>query len=311
MLRPVASLSQGFTLLELLVTVVVIGALASALMIYSQGADEKARLASLQNDLRSYALAQEMRLADTDRFAPHPDSMAGYSLPRGVRVVSAAASGAGAWHLVLQHRNGERCGQVGGPRAERDPASSSWCSVLNGPGLHDYSFEGGTLAGFDSWSERSWALEPTVPGSLTPDGDPSVMATGEHWIEGNQLLPYEAGRTYTVSAWFRNVGAGSAGTSVIYAGLLGYEADGVTPINQRGDATRGCAHYVPKSAQALELGSDWVKLEGSFSGWGKTNPCGVTSVLRAGVAYVRPVVLVNYRGRLNKTEVGSLRVQVK
>jgi type II secretory pathway pseudopilin PulG len=305
---------SGITILEMLVAVVVISILAAVLIVRYQGAEEKARLATLQNDLRSYATAQELRFADRSAFAQHPDSLSGYALSSGVRVVSASATGARSWALVLEHAKGERCGRTGGLGAFQRATSGTWCGMLEAAGTHSYTFEGGSLNGFDSWSENpNESLGVAEPGSPTPDGEPSIRVTGEHWIEGERLIPYEAGKTYTVSASFRNVELGAASDHYIYLGLLGYAADGTTPINQKGGATRGCAHWVAGSAKRHTPSEGWLHLSGSFSGWVDTRVSCATggSGLHKGVAYVRPVALVNYKEQDGKTEVGSIRLEVR
>jgi type II secretory pathway pseudopilin PulG len=123
----------GITVLEILVGVVVISTLSAVLIVRYQGAEEKARLASLQADLRSYATAQELRLADQGTFAPHPDSLSGYALSGGVRVVRASASGASQWGLMLEHQKENlSCSLSGGPAAFIEEAQSPVCTTGTG-----------------------------------------------------------------------------------------------------------------------------------------------------------------------------------
>jgi prepilin-type N-terminal cleavage/methylation domain-containing protein len=139
MLAPFRS-RPGVTVLELLIAVVVIGILAAALVVHYQDTDEEARLATLRNDLRNYAIAQELRLLDISRYAPHPDSMPGFALSRGVRAKTALSEGASFWRISLQDTKSPwTCTLQGGPMVPPAHASLPRCiDSVDGTGQTNY-----------------------------------------------------------------------------------------------------------------------------------------------------------------------------
>ena len=94
---------SGFTLIEMLIVVVVIGILAAISVPSYQTVKGRARSAALRADLRNLATAQESYLSDHHVYAANP-ALLPYVWSEGVTVTIVEATG-GGWSATTTHPN--------------------------------------------------------------------------------------------------------------------------------------------------------------------------------------------------------------
>ena len=92
---------SGFTLIEMLIVVVVIGILAAIAIPKFQNTKGKANSASLRSDLRNLATAEESYYYDNGTYTASISAM-NLSLTSGVAVTFGVANGVG-WSAVVTH----------------------------------------------------------------------------------------------------------------------------------------------------------------------------------------------------------------
>ncbi|MFO7892293.1 MAG: prepilin-type N-terminal cleavage/methylation domain-containing protein [Longimicrobiales bacterium] len=115
---------RGFTLVELLVTMLLVGLLAAIAWLRVEGINEEAYRASVKADLRSVSVAQELYY-QTHMVYGQTDQLEAYVPTEGVTVVMTHADARGyaatATHAGL---SGETCGYFTGtvPAGAADPA---------------------------------------------------------------------------------------------------------------------------------------------------------------------------------------------
>ena len=101
---------HGFTLVELLIVVVIIGILAAVAIPKFASTKEKAYLASMKSDLRNLATTQEGYFADHTAYfsgtgtnrGTTPTAVQGFVPSAGVQVVASATGGTG-WSAIASH----------------------------------------------------------------------------------------------------------------------------------------------------------------------------------------------------------------
>jgi prepilin-type N-terminal cleavage/methylation domain-containing protein len=100
---------EGFTLIELLIVVVIIGILAAIAIPKFANTKQKAYVASLRDDLRNLATAEEGYLADYTTYTPTLSNLNYQSSPGNtVTIVGATAGG---WSATAQSTGTpETCG---------------------------------------------------------------------------------------------------------------------------------------------------------------------------------------------------------
>jgi prepilin-type N-terminal cleavage/methylation domain-containing protein len=108
---PTRLFRRGFTVIELLVTLVIMGVLVSLVISHIQEVKSRAYIDVMLSDLKNYALAEELHF---DRFSTYGDTAAlrsGVGFALGDRVaIDSASSDASAWYLRLIHGpSGIRC----------------------------------------------------------------------------------------------------------------------------------------------------------------------------------------------------------
>ena len=94
--------SNGFTLVELLIVVVIIGILASIAIPKFANTREKAFLASMKSDLRNLATAEEMFLFDSLFYTNSLVALKSFRPSTGVTLTINEATG-GGWSATTTH----------------------------------------------------------------------------------------------------------------------------------------------------------------------------------------------------------------
>lgn len=86
---------KGFTIVELLVVVLILGILAAIALPRFSGTQDKARIAALRSDIRNAEMAEESYFSDNGRYASFGQlQSAGYSLSPGTTMgINATRSG--------------------------------------------------------------------------------------------------------------------------------------------------------------------------------------------------------------------------
>ncbi len=122
--------SRGFTIIELLIVVVIIGILAAIAIPKFANTKEKAFLASMKADLRNLVTAEEAYLAEFYTYASNLGAM--YQTSAGVTVsmqnVTASGWGATATHTGTGRACAIFYGTVGSPPAPATQEGEPTCS---------------------------------------------------------------------------------------------------------------------------------------------------------------------------------------
>lgn len=124
---------NGFTVLELLIIMVIVGVLAAIAIPRFGSAKERAQIAAMKSDLRNLATYQEVHRSQSGAYTavaasnvaggPAPDSTTGFVPSANVTVVGAIVAGGAGWNARATHAGapGRQCeifiagGQVAGP----------------------------------------------------------------------------------------------------------------------------------------------------------------------------------------------------
>lgn len=107
---------SGFTLLELLTVLVIIGLLATIAMNRFWAVKERAYKVSMRNDLRTMATQQERYFESNYAYATATAQLTEFSASAGVRVTMTWSTNQG-WAAISQHSSlpGVQCGYFTGP----------------------------------------------------------------------------------------------------------------------------------------------------------------------------------------------------
>jgi prepilin-type N-terminal cleavage/methylation domain-containing protein len=119
---------DGFTLIELMIVIVIIGILAAMAMATWQNRKTEAIVAGMKSDLRNLAVAQEAYLVDNATYASDPDDLEFRSSPDVALTLQADQDG---WAARATHpTTSKECGLFVGGIAPLSPARGEgivWC----------------------------------------------------------------------------------------------------------------------------------------------------------------------------------------
>ena len=127
---------NGFTLIEMLIVVVVIGIIAAIAIPKFAQAKGRSRAAAVRSDLRNLATAQEEYLSENGVYATSPAALS-YSNSEGV-VITIVEVTVGGWSATASHAQGDpgTCALFYGAAAPLAPATSEGviaCAVIPAP----------------------------------------------------------------------------------------------------------------------------------------------------------------------------------
>ena len=125
--------SDGFTLLELMIVVVIIGLLAAIGVPKFASSRERAFLATMRSDLRNLETAQEAYLHDQGTYYSGviPNAALSFSPSAAVTVTLASVSTSG-WQAIAQHSQTNKiCAVFLGTAAALSPATSEGVIACN------------------------------------------------------------------------------------------------------------------------------------------------------------------------------------
>ena len=98
---------RGFTLIEMLMVVVIIGILVTVLIPRFANSRDQAFVAAMKSDLRNLAIAEESYFYDYDSYSPDVTQLPAFSATNGVTVTITAANQSG-WSGLASSANSSR-----------------------------------------------------------------------------------------------------------------------------------------------------------------------------------------------------------
>jgi hypothetical protein len=186
--------------------------------------------------------------------------------------------------------------------------------------------EGNMLAGASSiafadyfkadvgWTNYSGAGERSIV-AVTDGVGGSALSIGNNsgddmaWLIHNANIPFDPKKLYRIRARARR----TQGTGVIYIGVAGVAADGVTFVNINGDAVWASQHYL--AASSVNPPTTWAEYTGFFKGVASTGTTyarpNITApgVLHTNCRFFRPLILANYNQVSGITEIDYIIIE--
>lgn len=98
---------KGFTVLELLLVVLVIGIVAAFILPKIGDTKQKTYVAAMKNDLRNFATAQENYAQENDGYAQSPSDITNFAFSEGVTTVTTSANAEQSWQLTVKHEKAD------------------------------------------------------------------------------------------------------------------------------------------------------------------------------------------------------------
>ncbi|MER5482635.1 hypothetical protein ABT024_05375 [Streptomyces sp. NPDC002812] len=136
-----------------------------------------------------------------------------------------------------------------------------------------------------------------------PTGQSVARATGYTVVRGAVQVPYEPDVLYRVSARVRTTSASVSGNDLLYVGVLGIAADGISMVSRTGANAYTQAHYVAAAATPQPVDGGWVTYIGYLRGRAAPDQPGTggqaldprtPGVLHSAVRFVSPILYLNY-----------------
>lgn len=142
-------------------------------------------------------------------------------------------------------------------------------------------------------------------------------AMGYVWMEYPVNIPYDPDVLYRVSVRVRQNSDPTIGGKLIYAGVAGIGADGVTYVNVNGanDATAN-QYYFADAAGSLTAGAGWTTFVGYFKGtatpplYGQHADPTLPGSMHPNVRYFRPLFILNYTGGNGVADIDMMTVEI-
>ena len=104
---------RGFTMIELLMVVVIIGLLASLAIPRFSDTKDRARLAAMKADLRNLVSAQEVYMMDHQTYASDPDALAFKGSPNVTISLASSTGFAASWSASATSNGGALSCKIG------------------------------------------------------------------------------------------------------------------------------------------------------------------------------------------------------
>ena len=134
------------------------------------------------------------------------------------------------------------------------------------------------------------------------------------YLTGNKLIPFNENSLYEIEFRYKiEIGSGT-----VYAGIVGFQSDGTTYVNNAGTDTLSGQHYIAVSGQGSSVsGNGWVIRKGYFKGHASTGTVGGQhnsdtdpAVLHSNVVngYITPMFLANYNGVAGKVLLDYIKI---
>jgi prepilin-type N-terminal cleavage/methylation domain-containing protein len=124
---------KGFTIVELLVVMLLIGALSSMAVPRFRGYKARAFIATMQSDLGNLKIAQEAYWAENQRYATDTTSLE-LRISANVAIAITSQNVVGGYTAVARHVNvpGQQCQMSMGPEAAPREQGAVACSTTSG-----------------------------------------------------------------------------------------------------------------------------------------------------------------------------------
>lgn len=264
---------QGFTLLELMIVVVVIGLIAAFVLSRFGNVKEKTYVDAMKNDLRNLASSQEIYFTENSTYADPPTSIDGVGLTEDVFVANSKANGE-SWETLLGHKQtDETCllavGQKFGNQSGVINCTTSSLLTIDADNTNpdpgeEVTFNGEQTLAFGSSGVSSTVLAgPAVPslsfsetGAL--DGELSDVST-LYWDFGDGTTTSGPPSSHSVVAHSYSEANTTYGVTLRAEKLTGEQVRAATTI-----ATTGAALNSSPSATILVPSSDTTINEGAI-----------------------------------------------
>lgn len=200
--------ATGFTLVELLLVVVIIGVIAALVLVKFDGVRESAYQDAMLNDLRNFATAAEIHLQDTGAYPADPATLDGYALSDKVAVASYSQD-TQSWDLTLERAGTDvTCTMRGG---SIEGAGQATCADLPIT-VTDATPAPGDVVTFDANQAVADLAAAAFPGTPLYAASLDDLASIE-WDFGDGTVV--AGDPYTYVTWEHTFTAGGTFTVVL------------------------------------------------------------------------------------------------
>jgi len=252
--------NKGFTIVELLIVIVVIGILAAITIVAYNGIQNRAKIASIQSDLTSASKKLKLYQVDNNGYpasidcsaSPVANSICLRPTSGGTYVTYLANNSASPQTFCLAQTNGTLTYDV-----DQDTGPTTGGCVITNL-ITNPSVETG-IASYTG-NNVSSAIAASTARALPGAGTSSILTSAQNttngyngWVMNTSLPVLTAGVTYTFSAWvYLNTAYGTSGVAAtINGGGLGIvHGNFVTTV---GAWTRTSVTFTPLTSGAIPL----------------------------------------------------------